>query len=78
MVSIFGWETWVLNKVKGLSYIPETELLGKTDVTDDKWETELTVMKKTKPKHVYVLKNTSFSTSSLEGYGNVASLKEKK
>lgn len=64
----------LLHKVKGLMYAPETEFLGKTEVSDDKWETEHMVMKKTKPKHVYILKNKALAIESLAGYGKVASL----
>lgn len=61
----------LLSKVPGLSYQPETEYIGEVD-TDITGEYEHTVMKKTKPRHIYVL-NTDFK--DLTQYSKVASLK---
>lgn len=65
----------LLNKVNGLLYAPETEFIGEMEITGSgSFETERNVIKRTKPKHVYILKNEELK--NLSSYGNVASLRE--
>lgn len=62
----------LLAKVPGLTYKPETLFLGQDEISGEgEDEREYTVMKKTKPKHVYVL-TTDFH--NLLNFGSIAEL----
>ncbi len=51
-----GKKSGLLEKVPGLTYKPETEFLGESEIRGEgEYEREYSTLKKTKPKHVYVL-----------------------
>jgi len=63
----------LLEKVPGLAYRPETEFLGEAEIRGEgEHEREYTTVKKTKPKHVYVL---TVDLNSLLNFGSIATLK---
>ncbi len=63
-------KTGLLEKVPQLTYKPETEFIGDSEIINE-YGSERTVTKKTKPKHVYVL-TTDFS--NILNFGSIASL----
>ncbi len=64
--------TGLLEKVPGLTYRPETEFLGESEITGSgEYEKAYTTVRKTKPRHVYIL-TTDFN--SLLSFGTVAEL----
>ncbi len=66
-------KTGLLEKVPELTYQPETEFLGQSEISGEgDYERELTTLKKTKPKHVYVLR---VDFNSLSNFGSIAELK---
>jgi hypothetical protein len=62
----------LLEKVPGLMYLPETEFSGTSEIVGhDEFEKEYTTVKKTKPRHVYVL---TVDFNSLLNFGAIATL----
>lgn len=62
----------LLSKVPGLTYKPETLFLGQDEISGEgEDESTYTVMKKTKPKHVYVL---TTDLHNLLNFGSIAEL----
>lgn len=64
--------TGLLEKVPGLTYKPETEFLGESGIKGyGEYEREYTTVKKTKPRHVYVL---TVDFNSLINFDSIAEL----